>query len=102
MEIKMNQEDVDYIGGAWGDSFAQKKPDRFEETTIKGVPFKELEDGKMFCWCNEYLNALITYNWYVSKGYRSAIMYDMDYDMEYVVWVDMTLKQWSKEKTNDA
>lgn len=96
MELILNQEDVDILGGTWSNSFAQKQPDRFEEHTIKGVPFEEVEDGKLFIHCDTYLNALISYNWYTGKGYRSAIMYDMCEDREYVVWVNMTMKEWSE------
>ncbi len=96
MELILNQEDVDMLGGSWSNSFAQAQADRFEKHTYKGVPFEEVEDGKLFIHCDAYLNALITYNWYTGKGYRSAILYDTSDDWEHVVWVNMTLEEWSE------
>ena len=79
------------MGGFWND-----QPYRFEivkvSRELEGEDWEENPpEGGVMLWCGEqYLNAIMIYNWYVSRISGAAILWDLaeNPDPQYCVWVN--------------
>ena len=95
MNIEIDRKDVDLLINSSCGSFTHDQPNRFESHTYKGVKFESCHDNGSMHYVDNYLDALVVYQWYSNeKNLKSAIMCDVymnekdEFCSEWVVWTD--------------
>jgi|TARA_R110000824_G_scaffold122019_1_gene278640 hypothetical protein len=92
MNVVVDQTDVNQLDHTAHKSFWNEHRSMFElvKSSDSEIDEEHPPTGGFMLWAGDnYLNALIIYNWYLSRvaGNECAILWDMSDDGEYCVWV---------------
>jgi len=92
MNVVVDQFDVNHLDHTAHKSFWSEQRSRFELVKSSDPELDEFHPptGGFMVWVGDnYLHALIVYNWYRSRvaGNDCAIVWDLGEDGEYCVWV---------------
>lgn len=98
MKLEIDAKDLKLLSHTSCQSFLQEQRYRFEETTYKGEQFKNCTDDKTLKFTDTYLEALIIYQFW-NRFYKCAILWDMDDDWHWVVWIDY---DWNDYMNNNG
>jgi hypothetical protein len=94
MNITIDKYDIEYLHNAKMKSFVNIQPDRFEFIKPLKKPINCHENGTLY-WCGQnYINALILFNWFKNKNIESQILWDLveNPEAQFVVWSNTKFK----------
>tara|TARA_Y100001951_G_C11142053_1_gene184260 strand:+ start:121 stop:471 length:351 start_codon:yes stop_codon:yes gene_type:complete len=107
MKLEINSHHIEQLHHSRCASFVNEQPDRFESTTYEGAAFEEChENGTLYFVGDNYLNALILYQWFKNvQCVKAAILFDTAYNnanpASWLVWVDKT-PEWDTDEDQVA